>query len=296
MIRRFSKDSIEGRLLPLCADHWLYRATVRRVKTELSHFLLLRYSAEELWAECMCELDAYRTKRGVYRDHCGESLLDFFNLLKQRQPAGGEEYLTECRRLTALFAAMLMLIYNRVEGASSNQAVMRLMEQCIRMKLDYKQLFIDVQQEMFFYGNDRLLSEIQAYMDGETLISEAIAEAIEGLEEVKEAKAKVASEGQEAKEIILPCSNLRIGYKKLSRVLIVLDAMIQNGWIVDKEGKKPKNRDAALNQILQLAFGEEKMRQISSTMYPSHILSDEHEEYFNKIIDELLTGYKSSLS
>ena len=91
MIRRFSKDSIEGRLLPLCADHWLYRATVRRVKTELSHFLLLRYSAEELWAECMSELDAYRTKRGVYRDHCGESLLEFFNLLKQRQPAGGEE-------------------------------------------------------------------------------------------------------------------------------------------------------------------------------------------------------------
>ena len=293
MIRRCSKDSIEGRLLPLCADHWLYRATVRRVKTELSHFLLLRYSAEELWAECMSELDAYRTKRGVYRDHCGDSLLDFFNLLKQRQPAGGEEYLTECRRLTALFAAMLMLIYNRVEGASSNQAVMRLMEQCIRMKLDYKELFFDVQQEMLFYGNDRLTSELQAYMESETLISEAIAEAIEGLEEVK---AEQPTEGHEVKEITLPCSNLRIGYKKLSRVLIVLDAMIQNGWIVDKEGKKPKNRDAALNQILQLAFGEEKMRQISSTMYPSHILSDEHEEYFKKIINELLTECKSSLS
>ena len=66
--------------------------------------------------------------------------------------------------------------------------------------------------------------------------------------------------------------------------------------ILDKEGKKPKNRDAALNQILQLAFGEEKMRQISSTMYPSHILSDEHEEYFKKIINKLLTEYKSNLT
>ena len=66
--------------------------------------------------------------------------------------------------------------------------------------------------------------------------------------------------------------------------------------ILDKEGKKPKNRDAALNQILQLAFGEEKMRQISSTMYPTHILSEEHEEYFKKIINELLTECKSSLS
>ena len=292
MIRRFSKDSIEGRLLPLCADHWLYRATVRRVKTELSHFLLLRYSAEELWAECMSELDAYRTKRGVYRDHCGDSLLDFFNLLKQRQPAGGEEYLTECRRLTALFAAMLMLIYNRVGGTSNSQAVMKLMEQCIRMKLDYKQLFIDVQQEMFFYGNDRLTSELQAYMDGETLISEAIAEAIEGLEEVKEEQPTV---GQEAKEIVLPISSLRIGNKKLRRVLIVLDAMIQSGWIVDNNGNKPKNCEVALNQILQLAFGEEKKRQIISTMYPSNTMN-ERDIDIQTIFNELLTEYKSNLT
>ena len=45
----------------------------------------------------------------------------------------------------------------------------------------------------------------------------------------------------------------------------------------------------------QPAGGEEKKRQISSTMYPSHILSDEHDEYFKKVIDELLTGYKSPL-
>ena len=33
-----------------------------------------------------------------------------------------------------------------------------------------------------------------------------------------------------------------IGYKKLSRALIVLDAMIQQGWIVDKEGNRARRR------------------------------------------------------
>lgn len=293
-MRRLTKHTLEGHLLTLCADHWLYLAMVRAVKTELSKLRLVRYSAEELWADCITELDCYRRGHTPYKTACQLTPLDFYNELLHRQP-DNEAYREECRKLTALFVAMLLLLFNKIEGLSAREVVLCIMLQGKRMTLPVDEALTEVRCEMWRTGEEEFTAKLRAYANSDVYLSEKI----ECIMEEWSASATTASpqgmglpraEGLPAAEAgaYTAESSLRIGYKKLSRALIVLDAMIQQGWIVDKEGNKPRNRDAALNEILQMAFGEEKARQISSTMYPSHIPSEEHEEYRKNIISELL--------
>ena len=133
--------------------------------------------------------------------------------------------------------------------------------------------------------------DLTEYLDGNVFLSEKIAETIE---EMEKATRDRQQEGQESNGPSLPKSDLKIAKGKLSRVLTVLDTMIQSGWIVNEKDDRPRNRERALNQILQTAFGEERDRDINSTMYPSNRL-ESREEFFQKIINELLTTYKSNL-
>lgn len=284
----------------LCADHWLYRSTVRAVKTELSKLSLMHYSAEELWADCIKELDSFRRGHTLYKTACQLALLDFYNELLHRQP-DSEPYREECRKLTALFEAVLLLLFYRIEGLSVREVVLCIMLQGKRMTLPVDEALTEVRCEMWRTGEEVFTAQLRAYVDSDVYLSEEIERIMEewstsATSASSQGMGLPRAEGLPAAEVKLMVeagaytaeSSLRIGYKKLNRVLIVLDAMIQKGWIVDKEGNRPSNRDAALNELLQLAFGEEKARQISSTMYPSHIPREEHEEYREQVINELL--------
>lgn len=299
-MRRLTKHTLEGHLQTLCADHWLYRSTVRAVKTELSKLSLMHYSAEELWADCIKELDSFRRGHTLYKTACQLALLDFYNELLHRQP-DSEPYREECRKLTALFIAMLLLLFSKIEGLSVREVVLSIMLQGKRMTLPVDEALTEVRCEMWRTGEEEFTAQLRAYVEGDDYLSDEIDRIMEewsaGANSASpqgmgwpRAEGLPRAEGKPMVEAVADMRepSLRIGYKKLSRALIVLDAMIQKGWIVDKEGNRPSNRDAALNEILQLAFGEEKARQISSTMYPSHIPREEHEEYREQIINELL--------
>ena len=291
MIRRYPKDSLEGRLQPLCAEHWLYRATVRSVKTELGRLHQLSYTAEELWGDCICELDRYRQDRPLYRSRCPESLLDFYNQICRRGKSFSEEHDRECKRLTGLFAAMLMLVFHRTQQNQGTLVMLNLMRQCKKMDIDYREMYDKLTYESDQYGYEQFTSQITEYLDGNVFLSEKI---VETIEEMEKATRDRQQEGQESNGPSLPKSDLKIAKGKLSRVLTVLDTMIQSGWIVNEKDDRPRNRERALNQILQTAFGEERDRDINSTMYPSNRLEN-REEFFQKIINELLTTYKSNL-
>ena len=291
MIRRYPKDSLEGRLQPLCAEHWLYRATVRSVKTELGRLHQLSYTAEELWGDCICELDRYRQDRPLYRSRCPESLLDFYNQICRRGKSFSEEHDRECKRLTGLFAAMLMLVFHRTQQNQGTLVMLNLMKQCKKMDIDYREMYDKLTYESDQYGYEQFTSQITEYLDGNVFLSEKI---VETIEEMEKATRDRQQEGQESNGPSLPKSDLKIAKGKLSRVLTVLDTMIQSGWIVNEKDDRPRNRERALNQILQTAFGEERDRDINSTMYPSNRLEN-REEFFQKIINELLTTYKSNL-
>ena len=291
MIRRYPKDSLEGRLQPLCAEHWLYRATVRSVKTELGRLHQLSYTAEELWGDCICELDRYRQDRPLYRSRCQESHLDFYNQICRRGKSFSEEHDGECKRLTGLFAAMLMLVFHRTQQNQGTLVMLNLMKQCKKMDIDYREMYDKLTHESDQYGYEQFTSQITEYLDGNVFLSEKI---VETIEEMEKATRDRQQEGQESNGPSLPKSDLKIAKGKLSRVLTVLDTMIQSGWIVNEKDDRPRNRERALNQILQTAFGEERDRDINCTMYPSNRL-ESREEFFQKIINELLTTYKSNL-
>ena len=184
-----------------------------------------------------------------------------------------------------------MLVFHRTQQNQGTLVMLNLMRQCKKMDIDYREMYDKLTYESDQYGYEQFTSQITEYLDGNVFLSEKI---VETIEEMEKATRDRQQEGQESNGPSLPKSDLKIAKGKLSRVLTVLDTMIQSGWIVNEKDDRPRNRERALNQILQTAFGEERDRDINSTMYPSNRLEN-REEFFQKIINELLTTYKSNL-
>lgn len=61
-------------------------------------------------------------------------------------------------------------------------------------------------------------------------------------------------------------SSLKIAKDKRTSIVMVLNAMYKANWIVGKDGERLSNRDKALNEILQNAFGVEGDANISQLL------------------------------
>lgn len=66
-------------------------------------------------------------------------------------------------------------------------------------------------------------------------------------------------------------STIRIAPHCKSKVLVMLDAMYNAGWLVNEQGQRLTNRDKALNEILSLAFGEKKWTVIRNSICPNKV-------------------------
>lgn len=270
--------------------HWLYSHIAAPAKEMECQLGILRISPEELFLECLTQLDSFLNHPAPYGEVVAPSLWnDYFCQLREESPVQTttEELELGATELTYVTNYLLCALTDRM---MATQAMLKLTQSLMAHADAFAAVEACFQPKLWTSHANQCVAMLGQYAEGQERLSTTL---LRQLEEWHTAAAAPASLPQGAPRAAattadIPESSLRIGYKKLSRALIVLDAMIQQGWIVDKEGNKPRNRDAALNEILQMAFGEEKARQISSTMYPSHIPSEEHEEYRKNIISELL--------
>lgn len=275
--------------------HWLYSHIAAPAKEMECQLGMLRISPEELFVECVTQLDSFLAHPGHYDEVVAPSLWnDYFCQLREESPVQTttEELELGATELTYVTNYLLCALTDRM---MATQVMVKLTQSLMAHAAAFAAVEACYQTKLWTSHAHQFVTTLNHYAAGQERLSTTL---LQQLEEWS-ASATTASpqgmglpraEGLPAAEAGASTaeSSLRIGDKKLSRALIVLDAMIQQGWIVDREGNRPRNRDAALNEILQRAFGEEKARQISSTMYPSHIPSEEHEEYRKNIISELL--------
>lgn len=114
----------------------------------------------------------------------------------------------------------------------------------------------DLLDSEFHKGFKRLDEDEQAqlispYLQGGRYYSDEIADLLDAMPPV--AAGQEAASGAAGQEAM--ASHVRIATSKRTSVLVVLDAMYKVGWLVDEEGNKLTNRDAALRSILRAAFG-----------------------------------------
>lgn len=63
---------------------------------------------------------------------------------------------------------------------------------------------------------------------------------------------------------------IRIAPRKLTAVLVVLNAIFKSNWLTDAEGRPLTSRDDTLNYILQNGFGAERIPFIAQYLHPSN--------------------------
>lgn len=285
----------------LYLTHWLYSHLAAPAKEMECRLGTLRISPEELFVECAVQLDHFLDHPGTYDEVVAPSLWnDYFCQLREESPVQitTEELELGATELTYVINYLLCAMTDRM---MATQVMVKLTQSLMAHATAFAAVEACYQTKLWTSHAHQFVATLNHYAAGQERLSATLLQQLEecntGANSASpqgmgwpRAEGWPAAEGKPMVEAVADMRepSLRIGYKKLSRALIVLDAMIQQGWIVDKEGNRPSNRDAALNEILQLAFGEEKARQISSTMYPSHIPREEHEEYREQVINELL--------
>jgi len=116
---------------------------------------------------------------------------------------------------------------------------------------------------------------ISIYMDSDMWISEEIHTLLDAIgdEQISEVR-----------------SSLRISEGKKRSVVVTLKAIIES-WIEDVDGRRPRNIDKAVNEVLRLAFGVKKHTPINQTIKPTNDFDVEGS--MNRIAEELTEKIKS---
>ena len=129
-------------------------------------------------------------------------------------------------------------------------------------------------------GEDKIKKFLKDYLVSDNFLSDEIKECIGNLPRIVKLPSSTPSSTERK-------SHIRIAARKKTSVVIVLNAMYKAGWFVDEEGKKLRNRDDALNEILMNAFGVDRQTAVSQTINPSANTDSRKQE---KVISDLLDG------
>lgn len=88
-----------------------------------------------------------------------------------------------------------------------------------------------------------------------------------------------------------PEHSLHIADGKKRSVVVALKAILESDWVVDVNGKRPKNIEKIINEILQSTFSEKKKTYLSQTVIPSN--DNDPQKSMNHIAKELSKIIKS---
>ena len=144
----------------------------------------------------------------------------------------------------------------------------------------YNQLRETFEPYIIRMGEDKIKKYLKDYLESDNFLSDEIKECIGNLPRIVKLPSSTPSSTERK-------SHIRIAARKKTSVVIVLNAMYKAGWFVDEEGKKLRNRDDALNEILMNAFGVDRQTAVSQTINPSANTDSRKQE---KVISDLLDG------
>lgn len=144
----------------------------------------------------------------------------------------------------------------------------------------YNQLRETFEPYIIRMGEDKIKKYLKDYLESDNFLSDEIKECIGNLPRIVKLPSSTPSSTERK-------SHIRIAARKKTSVVIVLNAMYKAGWFVGEEGKKLRNRDDALNEILMNAFGVDRQTAVSQTINPSANTDSRKQE---KVISDLLDG------
>ena len=144
----------------------------------------------------------------------------------------------------------------------------------------YNQLRETFEPYIIRMGEDKIKKYLKDYLESDNFLSDEIKECIGNLPRIVKLPSSTPSSTERK-------SHIRIAARKKTSVVIVLNAMYKAGWFVGEDGKKLRNRDDALNEILMNAFGVDRQTAVSQTINPSANTDSRKQE---KVISDLLDG------
>lgn len=260
-------------------DHLVYRAFVP-VSLALKQARRVPLHPAELFYASFYFLDVLIALPRAHRpNYCRYSLWVELTEALDLQPEGEDEQ--EKAQLAAaevMQALVHLLATSRVSSwLGTAQAVMEsLMEHVSPEEAEAIETLL--WRGVSTVGEENLRDWMSTYIQSKIGLSSDVAAL---LKKQKEEEASAPEAGA-----VIAASNLRIVKGCKTKLLIVLNAVYQAGWLKDALDRPLTNRDKALNDILRLAFGEEKPTQIGSTIFPARDFN--HGKKHRAAIEELL--------
>lgn len=176
--------------------------------------------------------------------HCDKALWD--DLLEHLRDRVGDEYYMEAQQATGMimYVAALTLIWSGNPIYTSISGVL------IKRVEEHIPDFSDTLYQKFTEGfstpdGNELRQSINDYLESGKEISIVIEELLDNIPNT--------DFGQQHEE---KTTLVKIAPRRITSVIVVLEAMYKAGWFVDANGKPLSNRDEAIAHILKVAFGE----------------------------------------
>ena len=236
----------------------------------------VRLSPEEVFLEAMDQVD-YALEDPVTAN------IDFMGLYDQlfcdiRDLCPQELDENEVALAASEIIFVVSLLLTMTDRHTYRKMAMTLLGQ---ISLDvYSRLHQTFEPYIIRMGEDKIKKFLKDYLGSDNFLSDEIKECIGNLPRIVKLPSSTPSSTERK-------SHIRIAARKKTSVVIVLNAMYKAGWFVDEEGKKLRNRDDALNEILMNAFGVDRQTAVSQTINPSANTDSRKQE---KVISDLLDG------
>lgn len=208
---------------------------------------------EFLWA-VFAILDDVKEDPDCVEFYVESTMNDTYTMIRNLCQNGNEEHINEVAASIVGCCAMLLNLYDGEDNYTSIHT--KLLFSIAESNCDFKKVINLFYPSFVKTGDSEIKSWISQYMDSED-------------EWVTDTIGNMLEEDVISHQEIKP-SNIRIANGKKTSVLVVLNSMFKSGWFVDKDGKKLKNRDDALNEIIKHAFCEDKTTHISQTIKPTN--------------------------
>ena len=236
----------------------------------------VRLSPEEVFLEAMDQVD-YALEDPVTANIDFMGLYDqLFCDIRDLCPQELDENEVELAASEIIFVVSLLL--TMTDRHTYKKMAMTLVGQ-INQDI-YNQLREMFEPYIIRMGEDKIKKYLKDYLESDKFLSDEIKECIGNLPRIVKLPSSTPSSTERK-------SHIRIAARKKTSVVIVLNAMYKAGWFVDEEGKKLRNRDDALNEILMNAFGVDRQTAVSQTINPSANTDSRKQE---KVISDLLDG------
>lgn len=281
---RFEDDRLYNTLAGTCRRIMNYHEQNLHNESIIPHFKL---HPTELFYQVCFVIDLLRgLPLSQQLEYCNneawEELEDYF--CGEKCINGTPEDINRCICCILRATAELMIRSGKCHLVRPAAALLRQVASHLKHNMDFY-LEKEFKKSFHYWEDKELEAVIGSYWDSPKIYSQDMESIITQTRNRISLLAETKEGGANQTPKSLHKPSIRIAKRKKTSAIVVLNAMYQAGWFVDKEGNPLTSRDKAINEILKNAFGEEKDTAISQTLKPSHCTNSNKNQ---KLISDLL--------